>query len=341
MEQMSFSVTCYTARISATEPGLVEEYRKAVEGLGALFVEIPIESDPDLFSLYSGKTPIIKSGPYTLSSPFTKADLEIMVRSALQRASSMSDLSGKKYVSQVMRSQMLTNGDRFGLWFTRNYVRVIILLLAIFVGLPFLAPVLEESGYPKLASVIYTVYRPFCHQLSFRSYFLFGEQAIYPRRLAGIAGVQTYEQVTGSNVIDLKQAREFIGNNLLGFKVGLCERDVAIYGSVILFAILFDLTGRKFKQLPWYWWAILAIVPIGLDGFSQLPSLMINPAAWMPIRESTPLLRTITGFLFGFFSSWFVFPLMEESVATTRIALLRKVAIVQSYYRNHQEGKLS
>jgi uncharacterized membrane protein len=338
---MSISVTCYTSKNSPSDAGLVEEYRKVVDGLGALFVEIPIDSDSDLLALYGGKTPVIKSGPYTLSAPFTAADLEVMVRSAMQRASSMADLSGTKYDARVLHSQMLTHGDRFGIWFTRNYVRVIILLLAIFVGLPFAAPILEESGHPNLARVIYTVYRPFCHQLSFRSYFLYGEQTIYPRQLAGINGVQTYEQVTGSNAIDINQARNFVGNKLLGFKVGLCERDVAIYLSVILFAILFDLTGRKMKQLPWYWWVILAIVPIGLDGFSQLPSLMVNPAAWMPIRESTPLLRTVTGFLFGFFSAWFVFPLMEESVATTRVALQRKVAIIQGFNRRNQEDKPS
>lgn len=338
---MSISVTCYTSKNSPSDPGQIEEYRRVVEGLGALFVEISIDSDRDLLSMYGGKTPMIKSGPYTLSAPFTAADLEVMVRSAMQRVSSMADLAGTKYDAQVLHSRMLTNGDRFGLWFTRNYVRVIILLLAIFVGLPFLAPVLEESGQSNLARVIYFVYRPFCHQLSFRSYFLYGEQAVYPRQLAGVQGVKTYEQVTGSTAIDINQARDFVGNKLLGFKVGLCERDVAIYLSLILFAVLFDLTGKKMKQLPWYWWVILAIVPIGLDGFSQLPSLMINPPAWMPIRESTPLIRTVTGFLFGFFSAWFVFPLMEESVATTRVALQRKVAIIQGYSRRNQEDKPS
>jgi len=152
---------------------------------------------------------------------------------------------------------------------------------------------------------------------------------VYPRALADLKGLLTYEQVTGSDVIDIQQARNFTGNGYLGFKVGLCERDVAIYGSVLLFAILFEISGKKIKQLPWYWWVILAIVPIGLDGFSQLPSLVINPPAWMPIRESTPLIRTITGFAFGFFSAWFVFPLMEQSVAETRVALQRKLAIVQ------------
>jgi uncharacterized membrane protein len=335
------SVTCYTSKQTSQGSLTSEEIRKTVEGLGALFVEIPIDGNSDLESIYGGKVPLLKSGPYTLSSPFTLSDVEVMVRSATQRAAAMSEMDNQEQRNPLRQSQRVTRGDRFGMWFVRNYVRVIIIVLAIFLGLPFLAPVLEETGRTGMARVIYTVYRPFCHQLSFRSYFLFGEQAVYPRALADLKGLLTYEQVTGSDVIDIQQARNFTGNGYLGFKVGLCERDVAIYGSVLLFAILFEISGKKIKQLPWYWWVILAIVPIGLDGFSQLPSLVINPPAWMPIRESTPLIRTITGFAFGFFSAWFVFPLMEQSVAETRVALQRKLAIVQGMMRSSQEGKIS
>jgi uncharacterized membrane protein len=109
--------------------------------------------------------------------------------------------------------------------------------------------------------------------------------------------------------------------------VAICERDVAIYGSLILAGLLFQLTGKKLKSIPWYWWVILAIIPIGLDGGSQLFSLGGNWPAWFPIRESTPFLRTITGALFGLVTGWYVYPMMEESMKEIRINLARKLTI--------------
>ncbi|MEJ2759566.1 MAG: DUF2085 domain-containing protein [Anaerolineales bacterium] len=68
---------------------------------------------------------------------------------------------------------------------------------------------------------------------------------------------------------------------------------------------------------------IKGILPIGLDGFSQLFSQMFT---FIPYRESTPLLRTITGALFGFTTGWFGFPVLEESMRDTRQYLSAKKA---------------
>jgi len=38
----------------------------------------------------------------------------------------------------------------------------------------------------------------------------------------------------------------------------------------------------------------------------------------LPYRESTPLLRTITGFLFGFATAWFGYPMAEEAMRDTQ-----------------------
>lgn len=332
---MSITVTCYVSSRRPEEAEIREELAALVKSLDGILVEISIEEDAELLRQFSGKTPVLRSGPFTLTYPFTISDAEVMIRTAAQRASTLSDEKDPTYTRRALRSQSITRGDRFGLWISHNYVWAILLLLIVFLGLPFLAPVLAKNGNDGMASAIYTIYKPLCHQLAFRSYFLFGEQAYYPRELAHLSGLLTYEQISGSSLIDVQQARDFIGNALVGYKVGLCERDVAIYGSVILFGFLFQLTGRKMKQIHWAFWILIALVPIGLDGFSQLPGMMVNPPAWMPIRESTPLLRTITGALFGFFSAWFVFPLFEESVSTTRVELLRKIAIV-----NKIEGRV-
>ena len=74
-------------------------------------------------------------------------------------------------------------------------------------------------------------------------------------------------------------------------------------------------------------WFLLGLVPIGLDGVSQLVSQL--PWDIIPIRESTPLLRTITGGLFGFSTAWFGYPIVEESMADTRKLLTVKLRAAQ------------
>jgi uncharacterized membrane protein len=169
-----------------------------------------------------------------------------------------------------------------------------------------------------------------CHQLGYRSFFLFGEQIYYPRELASVEGVITYEEATGFDGEDMLTARQFLGDESLGYKIALCQRDVAIYGSILLFGIIFALTGNWIKPLPWYLWLLLGLVPIGLDGFSQLLGQSgLGILDWIPIRESTPLLRVMTGGLFGLSTAWFGYPYVMESVEETRKSLHIKQAIVR------------
>ncbi len=95
-----------------------------------------------------------------------------------------------------------------------------------------------------------------------------------------------------------------------------------------LFALLFMVTGRKMIPLPWYLWLLFGLIPIGIDGVSQLPSLISQMPDWMLIRESTPILRTVTGGLFGLTTSWYLFPMIEESMRETRKMLTSKLAVV-------------
>ena len=103
---------------------------------------------------------------------------------------------------------------------------------------------------------------------------------------------------------------------MVGYKVALCERDVAIYGGILLFGVLFAVTGRRFPPLPWYLWLLAGMVPIALDGVSQL--LSQPPLSLIPFRESTPFYRVLTGALFGITTAWFSFPVIEDSMAQSR-----------------------
>jgi uncharacterized membrane protein len=280
---------------------------------------IDIDTDEKLSKQYGFNVPVVQIGPYRLMAPVEKKDLEIAlmaVRHGMeQEAKVQTDIEQGK-----LRIPVYWNtSDGFSLWLSRHYLAVFNVLIFIYVGIPFLAPVLMKAGVVAPAKVIYKAYSYVCHQFAFRSFFLFGEQVAYPRAEAGVAGLIPFQQATGIDGADLLAARAFIGNNQIGYKVALCERDVAIYGGILLFGLAFGLLRSKLKGIHWLVWILVGIIPIGLDGFSQLISQ--PPLGLIPFRESTPLLRVLTGFLFGFMTAWFGYPYVEESMLQNRTFL--------------------
>jgi uncharacterized membrane protein len=300
-------------------------------------VEIDIDTDPALQKRYLAEIPVVEVGPYALKAPFDKQKLMMTLGAAGDRRGQLDRLGREDHLDRVRRGQSISGGDRAMAWISRHYLAVVNVFMLLYFGLPVLAPVFMKAGATLPANVLYTIYKPLCHQFGFRSFFLFGEQAYYPLAEAGISGVKTFEEVTGFQDLDNPaafsrfQARQFTGNETVGYKMALCERDIAIYGSIFLFGILYALTGRRLKPLHWTLWILIGMGPIGLDGFSQLFSQMNWPwlASIVPYRESTPLLRVLTGALFGFATAWFAFPYMEESMAETRQFFIKKFASIQ------------
>ena len=314
--------------------GLCEQVKADLEALREQFphqlVEVDIDSDPALQRTYLLEIPVVEIGPYRLKAPIDRKALAMTLGAASDRRSQLVSID-QGYAERVRRGQTLSGLDRLSIWFSRHYLAVLNLLLIIYLGLPLLAPALMRVGATGPARVIYAIYKPVCHQLGFRSWFLFGEQAFYPRAAADIPGLQTFEQVTG--ITDQTDpyhldARNYLGDEALGYKIALCERDVAIYGAMIVFGLLYAATGRRIKPLSWLVWILIGMGPVGLDGFSQLFSqLNLDWLAWLPFRESTPFLRTLTGALFGFMTAWFAFPQVELSMQESRQFLLKKKAI--------------
>ena len=299
-------------------------------------VEIDISSDSALEKAFGDSIPVIDIGPYRLRYPFKSQDLQVALGAAKDRQVHYEKVGDVVYKNRLERGHTISRADLFSQWFSNHYMLVLNLAIFIFTVLPFAAPIFMKIGAVNPAKVVYAIYRPLCHQLAYRSWFLFGPQAAYPRALAEVPGLITFEQATGIPPENVEDARAFIGNDNLGYKVAFCERDIAIYGSILLFGLLFVIRGRRIKSIPWYLWFIIGILPIALDGFSQLPSL-INTTfpVWVPIRESTPFLRTLTGFLFGFTTAWFGFPYIEESMLDNRRVLAQKIAV------NNQMKKIS
>lgn len=312
---------------------LCEQAKADLEALQGVvphrLVEIDIESDPVLHQKYLTEIPVIEVGPYRKAAPFTRQDLQVTLSAARDRQDSLERIGAEDYRARVRRGQQVSGADRFSFWLSQHYLLLLNLIVLLYVGIPFLAPVLMKAGLEAPARVIYAAYSPLCHQLGFRSMYLFGEQMVYPRALAGMDGLKTFSEATDLDEFDLWAARRFVGNEQVGYKVALCERDVAIYLSIVLFGLVYAATGRRLPKLHWVLWLFLGIGPIGLDGFSQLFSQALpGLESILPMRESTLTLRLLTGSLFGFMTAWFGYPYIEESMRETREVLVKKFAIL-------------
>ncbi len=299
--------------------------------------EVDIESDNALLAKFLVEIPVVEVGPYSLKAPISRQKLQMTLGAASDRKNQLEKLGDPEYQMKIRKGQKVTTGDRVSFWIAKRYLLMLNLFMLIYVGLPFLAPTLMKLGAELPARAIYRIYSPLCHQFGFRSFFLYGEQVVYPLAEARMMGIKTFEQATGiPNLNDPYSvtrfdARKYTGDETVGYKVALCERDVAIYLAILLFGIMYGLSGRRVKSLHWAIWLLIGIAPIGLDGFSQLFS-QFN-WAWLnsilPYRESTIYLRILTGSLFGFMTAWFAYPNIEESMNETRQYYIKKFAVHQ------------
>jgi uncharacterized membrane protein len=258
-----------------------------------------VDSNPAWKEAAGANIPAAEMNGRRISLPLSKSELASAF--ALARA-----IGEYQKETKVPRPVQAVSGaaDRAAGWLSRHWLAAFNGFVGVFLGLSFLAPVLMKIGATAPARWIYAVYSATCHQLGFRSFFLFGEQLFYPRA--------EFQAVTGIDPNDIWASRAFIGNGLFGYKIALCERCVAIYGAILIAGLAFAFLRGRIKPLHWALWIALGIIPIGLDGGSQLLSYL--PFFSFPARESTPLLRVITGVLFGLTSVWFAYPYMQESM---------------------------
>jgi uncharacterized membrane protein len=330
------TVTLYTRK----DCHLCEQAKADLESLQSKhphrLVEIDIDSDPALQKKYLVEVPVVEVGPYALKAPFDKQKLMMTLGAAGDRRGQLDKLGRPDHHDRLRRGQSVSGGDRAMFWISRHYLAIVNLFMFLYFGLAVFAPMLMKAGATLPANVLYTIYKPLCHQFGFRSFFLFGEQAVYPLEEAGLSNLLTFEEITGFEDLhnpvapSRLQARQFVGNETVGFKMALCERDIAVYSGIFLFGVVYSLTNRRLKPLHWMAWVLIGMAPIGLDGFSQLFSQLEWSAleSLLPYRESTPFLRVLTGGLFGVATAWFAYPYMEESMSETRQFFIKKFAAI-------------
>ncbi|MDH5506376.1 MAG: DUF2085 domain-containing protein [Anaerolineae bacterium] len=217
---------------------------------------------------------------------------------------------------------------------SKRWILVFSVLYGLFVGLPFLAPVLMYIGWEAPARALYYLYSFFCHQLPQRSFFLFGPQASY-----SLEEIHSAWQYTLNPFV----LRKFVGSPEMGWKVAWSDRMVSMYGSILLFAWIWYPLRRKIKALSFFWFAVL-IFPMALDGVTHLISDFAGLGQgfrdnnlWLANIFDPPLsaeftcgdklltfnswMRLISGTLFGLGIVWYGFPFLEEAALDTQASL--------------------
>lgn len=214
---------------------------------------------------------------------------------------------------------------RFALGIARHWLQIALVFIGTYALLPWLAPTLMHWGFSAPANAIYTMYSPMCHQFAFRSIFLYGEQAFYPRESVG-TDLRPYEayatEIDGLNAGTyfneftpdfFLPARAFRGNEQMGYKAAMCARDVSIYFALFLGGLIYAIPyiRRRLRPLPLWMYVIAGLGPIGLDGFSQLFGYF--PFSWWAVRETAPFFRVTTGLMFGLMTAWLIYPYLERN----------------------------
>lgn len=214
-------------------------------------------------------------------------------------------------------------------WLARYWLPLVTFMVAVYAGLPWLAPLFMEAGWVEAARLIYRVYSTQCHQLPQRSFFLFGSRPMYP-----LAEIQT----VGNLGFDPLELRQFIGAQAIGWKVAWSDRMVAMYSSIVLWVILlFGFLRRSVRPLSSAG-LLLLLLPMFIDGTTHMISdltggigsgfrdsnlwlagltnnaFAANFYAGDALGSFNSWMRLLSGVLFGLAVVWFVVPRIQRSV---------------------------
>lgn len=87
------------------------------------------------------------------------------------------------------------------------------------------------------------------------------------------------------------------------YKFPVCSRDMAIYLAMLAGLLIFPLfRDIKSEEWPSKWLLVAAAIPIAIDGGTQLVGL----------RESSNLLRILTGAIIGFALPFYILPMLNS-----------------------------
>lgn len=247
--------------------------------------EVNILDDMALYDAMSTAIPVVVAGDGRLgrlvapvSEPELRAYLEMARRESLPSAS-------------VLPPYKETAFDRLASWIGKHWLKLALVIISLFVGLPWLAPIFAKLGMWGIADPIYTGYALTCHQLPERAGSLFGYQVAFCYRNTAI----------------------YAGIVLFGGLFGLARS-----GRVKWLRLL---------NVPLPWWLFVPLLlPMAADGLTHMLGLRDNmldmdteaifgmfsvgSQAW----SLNWWLRIITGLLAALGVVWFSFPRMDRAM---------------------------
>ena len=155
-----------------------------------------------------------------------------------------------------------------------------------------------------------------CHKFHLSSWFVFGQRHFYnSKQFLDLAGIEYLNSLSKS------ASQDFYGNPVMGWKFAYCQRDLAIFVGFFSASLVYCiLRNQQFiiPPAPLILYLLFGLTPIALDGLSQLLSPLVSSLPILISHESSPMLRTPTGFLFGSMSVWLAYPHLEAWMLAIR-----------------------
>ncbi|MBI1879468.1 MAG: DUF2085 domain-containing protein [Chloroflexi bacterium] len=225
----------------------------------------------------------------------------------------------RRPVTGLARSLTLW-ANRQILWLADHWLAVFNGFFFLYVGLPFLAPILLANGYTGPANTLYNLYRATCHQLPSRSYFVLGEQvaichrdvAIYSAFLVGGLGynlvrsrlkppqLRWYVFFLWPIALDsgMQLASDWLRN-------GVSMTTLWAIGFIALGLTSAILHSQKY--LTWHSFLYFSAGPLAL--------FYLN---YFGLYQSDLFRRTISGIIFGLATVWLAYPYLEDAFQDIR-----------------------
>lgn len=159
-----------------------------------------------------------------------------------------------------------------------------------------ITPYLASQNNPLSGFLYDDVFSKLCHQKISRSHCLFESGNGYY--------ISDCLPQNGIYREDSRSEKTAMHEGNIGYKFSVSARDMLIYLAMFVGGIVVFLMGKAYStEIPPAIWFVLALIPIGIDGTTQ---------TILMIRESTNLLRVITGFIAGFAVPFYAIPILNK-----------------------------